>query len=124
MYLVNLMRWRNGNASVCKTDMRGFDSRPHLRLYKIKSPLSTGLCSPDPSFRPRVQTLGSDYGVVCFPVVHPVCNLKILFDAVCARFIRAKEFEKSVDALPALANFCQNDNLILCQKEGIDHRKA
>lgn len=24
------MRWRNGNASVCKTDMRGFDSRSHL----------------------------------------------------------------------------------------------
>ena len=25
------MRWRSGNASVCKTDMRGFDSRPHLK---------------------------------------------------------------------------------------------
>ena len=24
------MRWRSGNATVCKTAMRGFDSRPHL----------------------------------------------------------------------------------------------
>lgn len=25
------MRWRSGNAAVCKTAMRGFDSRPHLQ---------------------------------------------------------------------------------------------
>lgn len=31
------MRWRSGNASVCKTDMRGFDSRPHLQMEKHTS---------------------------------------------------------------------------------------
>ncbi len=27
-----LVRWPSGKASVCKTDIRGFDSRPHLFL--------------------------------------------------------------------------------------------
>ncbi len=25
-----MVRWPSGKASVCKTDIRGFDSRPHL----------------------------------------------------------------------------------------------
>ncbi len=28
--------WRSGNASVCKTDMRGFDSRPRLKRVTSK----------------------------------------------------------------------------------------
>ena len=28
------VRWRRGNAAVCKTAMRGFDSRSHLTLAK------------------------------------------------------------------------------------------
>lgn len=31
------MRWPSGKASVCKTDIRGFDSRPHL-FYENKPP--------------------------------------------------------------------------------------
>jgi hypothetical protein len=26
-----LVRWRSGNAAVCKTAMSGFDSRPHIQ---------------------------------------------------------------------------------------------
>ncbi len=28
-----MVRWPSGKASVCKTDIRGFDSRPHLIFW-------------------------------------------------------------------------------------------
>ena len=38
-----MVRWPSGKASVCKTDIRGFDSRPHLIFLKQKPPLG-GFC--------------------------------------------------------------------------------
>ena len=31
-----LAQWRSGNAAVCKTDMRGFDSLLRLQIYLFK----------------------------------------------------------------------------------------
>ena len=31
-----MVRWPSGKASVCKTDIRGFDSRPHLFFYLFR----------------------------------------------------------------------------------------
>ena len=31
------MRWRSGNATVCKTAMRGFESLPHLKFFSFLS---------------------------------------------------------------------------------------
>lgn len=36
-----LVRWRSGNAGVCKTSMRGFDSRPHLIFLAFPACLGT-----------------------------------------------------------------------------------
>ena len=51
-----MARWRSGNASVCKTDMRGFNSRPcltgEIRLRVFRRELKTAAMSREYA-RPR-----------------------------------------------------------------------
>lgn len=48
-----MARWRSGNASVCKTDMRGFDSRPCLQAKSLAKARRGGNRFPPAEFFKR-----------------------------------------------------------------------